>query len=214
MKKMLLSLIFSSVLLIGISAGTSTVLANENLATNNEETLIEDSVYSDDLITYDEYSVVDENGDTIIFNNQEDYNFYQKYENPETPKSRNASMGTSWKTAVTSSTRQNQLWVGYHSGTPSWSKASSYTLTRNKTYSVSGSYNYGGSIINLGFSYSKGVNTAIPANKNRNSRLGIWGDFTFRTIKTTEYKNGKPTGNVQYRKDQIRHNYYINPKYQ
>jgi len=37
MKKMLLSLIFSSVLLIGISTETSTALANENAVTNNEE---------------------------------------------------------------------------------------------------------------------------------------------------------------------------------
>ncbi|MBO0472242.1 hypothetical protein JZO86_00760 [Enterococcus ureasiticus] len=211
MKKILLGLIFTTILLAGGAYNTTNALAAEELLENNT---IEDTVFSNEMVTYDEYSIIDDNGDTIIFNNKEDYDFYINYEAPKKIQSRSASTGTTWKTSVTSSTRKNQLWIGYHSGTPSWSKASSYTLTRNKTYSVSGSYKYEGVTMNIGFSYSKGVNTTIPADKKRNSRLGLWGDFTFRTIKTVEYRNGKATGNVQYRKDKIRHNYYINPKYQ
>lgn len=173
---------------------------------------IQNSIDSSQLETFDEYSVVDSNGDEIIFDNEEDYKFYLDYE-CNSNKERGYSNGTSWKTQVTSSSRKNNIWVGYHSGTPNWSKASSYTLTKNKTYSVSGSYVYGGGKVNTGFSYSKSVSTKIPANAKKYSRLGVRGDFTFRTIKTVEYKKGKKTGNVKTRKDKIRHNFYIAPKY-
>lgn len=45
--------------------------------------------------------------------------------------------------------------------------------------------------MNTGFSYSKSVAATIPADAKKFSRLGVWGDFTFRTVKATEYKNGK-----------------------
>ena len=214
MKKILLSSVLLSSLFF--STNYSQVSANEIQNNSQESTEIQlpTNLSSIDFNTQDEYSAIDENGDTIIFENQEDYDFYIKYENPNKIMSRDYSTGTTWKTTITNSTNKNKLWVGYHSGTTNWAKASSYTLTKNKTYSVSGSYNYSGTTMNTGFSYSKGISTTIPADSKKYSKLGIWGDFTFRTIKTTEYKNGKPTGNVKTRKDKIRHDYYIQPNYQ
>lgn len=119
-----------------------------------------------------------------------------------------------YKDTKVSSARKNNIWVGYHSGTPNWSKASSYTITKNKGYSVSGSYTYSGITVGTGFSYSKSIATTISANSKKYSRLGVCGDFTFTKIKRQYYNSdygamGKPT----YRVTKKKHAYYLAPVY-
>jgi len=119
-----------------------------------------------------------------------------------------------YKDTTVSTSRKNNIWVGYHSGTPNWSKASSYTLAKGKGYNVSGNYNYDGISVSIGFNYSKSVATTIPANSKKYSRLGVRGDFTFKKIKRQYYNSdygamGKPS----YRVTKIKHNYYIAPVY-
>ncbi|MGM7637601.1 hypothetical protein [Bacillus sp. Hm123] len=174
-------------------------------------------------ISTGDYSIIDEEGNTLIFETKEDYDRYNlmmrnSSNNPSKSPINDSSINgeiTPYaykeKKTLISSTRKNNLWVGYHSGTPGWSKASSYTLQNGKTYSVSGSYTYSGMNINIGFSYSKSVATTIPADSKRYSRLGVWGDFTFKKYKITVTD---PLGSWSYYKgEKTRHNYYIKPKY-
>ncbi|MHC5268341.1 hypothetical protein ACYSNO_04020 [Enterococcus sp. LJL98] len=196
---------------IFLSSSSGTVAYADDLSNSQTTSSL---VLLDEVVDTNEYSVSVPNGDTLVFNNEEDYNFYLQYEDPNRKQSRDYSTGTSWKTTITHSEKKNMLWVGYHSGTPSWSPSSGYSISASSSFSVSGSYKYSGTTINIGFSSTNGITTKIPADSKRMSRLGIWGDFTFRTIKTEEFKNGKATGNVQYRKDHIRHDKYIKPKYQ
>lgn len=134
--------------------------------------------------------------------------------NRTSPKIETRDTGqTTYKETVVSSTRKNNIWVGYHSGTPNWSKASSYTITAGKSFSVSGSYNYEGLNVGIGFSYQKTIATSIPANSGRYSRLGVRGDFTFKKIKRQYYVDGVAWGKPSYRVTSVRHNYYLAPVY-
>lgn len=118
-----------------------------------------------------------------------------------------------YRDTIVSTKRKNNIWVGYHSGTPHWSKASSYTISAGKSFSVSGSYTFEGISCNIGFSYSKTVTTTIPANFSKYSRLGIRGDFTFKKIKRQYYEDNVAIGKPSYRVVSTRHNYYIAPVY-
>lgn len=121
---------------------------------------------------------------------------------------------TYYKDTKISSERKNNIWVGYHSGTPNWAKASSYTLTKSKGYSVSGSYSYYGISVNTGFSYSKSVATTFKANSKKYSRLGVRGDFTFTKIKRQYYNSDSGAiGKPSYYVTTQRHNYYLAPVY-
>ncbi|MEK4031480.1 hypothetical protein MKZ02_23905 [Pseudobacillus sp. FSL P4-0506] len=189
---------------------------------NAEKNDVTDSVMNDKNNDA-EYFIVDEDGNTLMFENKEDYDKYNStmHNSPNNPPNLSTNDAPTnseitpyaykeTKTLI-SSTRKNNLWVGYHSGTPNWSKASRYTLQNGKTYSVNGSYTYEGVRLDIGFSYSKSVTTTIPADSKRYSRLGVWGDFTFKKYKITVHD---PIGKWSYYKaEKTRHNYYIQPKY-
>ncbi|WML41123.1 hypothetical protein RCG19_05560 [Neobacillus sp. OS1-2] len=148
---------------------------------------------------------------TIFFRTPSEYEAYQ---NTIDPIQNNADYGYQTIPTLVSSTRETNHWVGYHSGTPAWTPASSYTLTKGKTYSTSGSYKYKDITVQLGFSYITNISTTIPADSKRLSRLGIWGDYTFSKYKYTEYFRGVPTGKAPtYAVIATRHSYVIKPAY-
>ncbi|WP_243292845.1 hypothetical protein [Bacillus sp. FJAT-47783] len=176
----------------------------------SDEPITKDFLTDRDLISTDlisEYELVDENGDILIFSSKEDYELHKEFMNLKDENTINLSV----KNELISSVRKNHLWVGYHSGTPNWYKASRYTISKGKSYSTKGSYNYEGFTIDLSFSYSTNVSATIPADSNRYSRLGVWGDFTFKKYKHSTYRQGK--WHSYYYVTKTRHNKYIKPKY-
>lgn len=179
-------------------------------STINAESLKVDSIESKHLITTDhlyKYQLIDDNGVIWTFKNEEGYKLHKEIMREE------KLIGISkTKRETLSSVRKNHLWVGYHSGTPNWAKASQYTLNSGKSFSASGSYNYLGFSLNIGFSYSASVNTTIPANASKYSRLGVWGDFTFSKVKVSTYRQGQ--WHSYETATSVRHNKYIKPRYQ
>ncbi|HIZ53812.1 MAG TPA: hypothetical protein IAA20_07720 [Candidatus Enterococcus avicola] len=189
---------FSSIL-FGFSVNAEDItekafLSNEDLVPTN-------------LLLESEYELIDENGNTLTFENEKDYELYKEHIlNKNDRIDINAT-----KKVLVSSVRKNNLWVGYHSATPKWLKTSSYTLTKGNSYSTSGSYTYSGIKLNLGFTYKTSVTTKILANASKYSRLGVWGDFTFSKYKVTVTLGGKPY--TYYVAEKKRHNHYIKTKY-
>ncbi len=118
-----------------------------------------------------------------------------------------------YKDTVVSTTRKNKVWVGYHSGTPNWTKASSYTVSASTDFNVAGTYTYEGISVNIGFKYTQTVSTIIPANSSRYSRLGVRADYTFKKIKRQYYEDHVAFGQPSYRVVATRHAYYIEPVY-
>ena len=125
----------------------------------------------------------------MYFENQSDYDKYTSSNNQSKVLSSTdvvARSGYTYKSEVIESKYVPMLWIGYHSKTPDWSQADHYTAYTNVTYSADGSYEYKGFTLNLGFSYSSGIEISYPADPARWSRLGCYGDFTFQYIKLTE----------------------------
>lgn len=168
------------------------------------------------------FSYETSDGTNIYFETQEDFDAFNAL--PDREK-RNATkintnpMSTYESTTVTntliSSKNLSHHWIGYHSGTPDWSKASRYTLTVGKTYSASGKYTYSDVDISISYSYTNTVATAIPADSSKYSKLGIWGDLTVKKYKAVSKNNY--TGAVVstwYFGTSTVNNRYIAPKYQ
>lgn len=155
------------------------------------------------------YSKVLDNGEILFFNSKEDY---ESYSPPSNYQPFNTG-GYITKPEVISTTNVSKLWIGYHSGTPEWRKASSHVLTTGQNYTVSGSYKYKEFTLSTGFTHAVSVSSSFPADASRYSKLGVRGDFTFQHIKSTEYRYGVPTGRVSYHAKAIRKDQYISTVY-
>jgi hypothetical protein len=157
-----------------------------------------------------EYIYTNEFGNEMIFPTIEDYDIYVFAHRATQPR-----YGEIWlleETLETSKIRHHFL--DYHSGTPVWSPASSYTINRGTTYNVGGDYSWKGISLDLGFSYSFSVDTTIPANASKYSRLGVYADYTLKRERYAEYKYGQPTGNTRVSTYASRTATYIEPVYQ
>lgn len=156
-----------------------------------------------------EYLYIDQHGNEYIFPTAEDYgNFLEAHK----IQPRYGEMWLLDATLVT--TNLNHYFVGYHSGTPNWIKASSYTISSGQNFNVSASYPWQGVSLNIGFSYSYSVATTIPANASKYSRLGVYADYTLKKERYAEYSYGQPTGNTRISTYAVRTANYIDPVYQ
>lgn len=216
MKRKDISKRLASIILVAALTLASSPIAEVNAATLDkglgvQTYTIENNNYFSNL---DEAFSFVEGDEVIYFMNQEDLDLYKSMKGNQTGKGIESRYGEGIKTEVQSSKYEGKLWIGEHSGTTSWTKASSYTLTKSKTYSTSGSYTYMGYGINTGFSYTNSVATTIPADSSRFSKLGTWGDFTFRYNKYIHTSYGVPTGVVTYGVSKTMSNHYVEPIYQ
>jgi hypothetical protein len=152
-------------------------------------------------------SIVVDDNTVIYFASEEDMAKYQSGNFA-------ARNGYGYTSTLEDQKDENMLWIGYHSYTPGWSKAISYTLGSGKTWTASGSYTYHNINISTGFSYNTSVAITYPANSAYWSRLGTYGDFTFKYWKNVENYYGMPTGYVYYTVTKTRHNHYTQTVYQ
>lgn len=163
---------------------------------------------SPELLDYP-YSIAINDQEVLFFESKIDYESYLSSNDQSNDYQTFNTGGYITKPKVISSQNKSKLWIGYHSGTPEWRYASSHTLNKGRSYSVSGSYTYSGYRLSTGFSHSVRVSSTFPANSKRASRLGVRGDFTFQKIKSIQYRYGKPTGKVSYYGKAILRDKYI-----
>jgi hypothetical protein len=104
-------------------------------------------------------------------------------------------------------------WIGYHSATPNWSKASSYALNKGRSYSASGSKKVWGISVNVGYSYSQSVTITYPADAKKYSKLGVYADVTYKKYKRESYVSGRKLATVYIVKASVK-NQYITTVYQ
>ena len=83
----------------------------------------------------------------------------------------------------------SKQWAGYNSQTPSWSKASSYVLSKTKSSEISAGMSYEGTSFTVSASVTSRVSTTIPADKNRYSRMGYLVDVTAYRVEVKIYYN-------------------------
>lgn len=210
MKKLMVVLFSAFFILFGVSVTSAEEPSEEGEAAESSEESV--------ALPYS-YETLD--GTIIYFETKKDYDGFialpesQKRDATKTVNSPITTFGsTTVKNTLISSKNVSHAWIGYHSGTPDWTKASRYTLTVGKTYSATGKYSYSDLDISISYSYTNTVSTAIPADSTRYSRLGIWGDLTLKKWKAVSRDNYTGavvstwyfgTSNVNAR--------YIEPKY-
>ncbi|MEY9865275.1 hypothetical protein ABIE66_000654 [Peribacillus sp. B2I2] len=137
------------------------------------------------------YNLTKDDGTLIFFDTEEDYSEYLNFKN-QNIVSRCATCNKTTTTTITTNTTREK-WVNYHPLTNAWVKASSYTISRGKSYTISGSYSYGGFNVGVSISHNTSVSATISTNSKKYSRLGVWSDITFKRFKHV-VKN--PTGKI------------------
>lgn len=148
-------------------------------------------------------------GRELIFPTKEDYDLYLQ------SHQLTRAYGEEWRLQSTLATRYlPHYFVGYHPDTPNWVKASMYTITAGQTFTVGCSYLWEGVTLNLGYSYSYGLATTIPADASRYSRLGAFADYTLKKERYAQYQYGQPTGATRVSTYAERTGTYIDPVYQ
>lgn len=163
------------------------------------------------------YYDIDENGNFIIFPTLDDYILYDSINNSKisfrySPGYSNR-YGYEWKIINQSEKELYFHFIQYHPGTKAWAKANEYTILSGETFKVSTTYTWSKFTFDLGFSYSYSVNTSIPADPSRYSRLGIYADYTLKQYELKQYQYGQPTGETRTLSYATKNNSYIEPKY-
>lgn len=164
-------------------------------------------------------------GTTAKFDNEEDLNNF--LEN-QPKKQRACSPGDPYyptcskpQDVISTTTKQGnpvltkKKFIGYHVDTKSWTKASSYSLSTSRAFSVSSAFNSNGWSGNISVSITKGVTVNIPANTKRLSRLGIYADISVQKYKVVvkDKKTKKVIRTYYYSTSKVT-NTYILVKYQ
>ncbi|WP_427108470.1 hypothetical protein [Lysinibacillus xylanilyticus] len=144
------------------------------------------------LSTDTPYSIEQEDGSLLFFDNESDYNSYLNEQN--NPQSRCATCNQTTQKLVSSETKYSQF-INYHPSTPYWTPAEYYMLSVSDSFSVTGSLKWRDVTISVNVSKSVGASAKIPADPKgiKESRLGIYSDIYF-----TRYQNvtKNPAGQV------------------
>jgi len=144
------------------------------------------------LLTDTPYSIEQEDGSILFFDNESDYNSYLDDQNK--PQSRCATCNQTTQKLVNSETKYSQF-INYHPVTPYWTPAEYYMLSVSDSFSVTGSLKWKDVTVSVNVSKSVGASAKITADPKgeKESRLGIYSDIYF-----TRYHNvtKDPVGQV------------------
>lgn len=143
------------------------------------------SIYAENNKNNDRYTIEIENK-IYEFDSYQSYCKFQKDNNLK----KRSTNGTDYVSTQIWSEIKYYQWIGYHSLTPNWSTASSYTLINSKTYSASGSVESHGYTIGVTVSYSQSATVTYPANADRFSKLGVYVDVRASRYKYDVYEYG------------------------
>lgn len=127
-----------------------------------------------------------EDGDTLNFFSKEDRDLYQYYYNLDKSGIQLRHGNKTRETLISSKTFSSKF-IGYNPLTPSWSYASSYTISKGKSLSFSAGYTYDGTSATLSVTNSYGVAVTLPANSKKSSRLAAKADVTVGRYKVELY---------------------------
>lgn len=149
--------------------------------------------------------------ETWFFPTEEDYNAYLKHQ--ELLNNEIQPLGEFTTTHEISRQNLKKKFVGYHKLTTSWAKASSYTIKSGVSSTASTSATFDGISYTLSVTKSVGVDTTIQADKNRYSRLALYGDFLVKHMRKYYHDQDGIYDKYDYISTQTKAT-YIDVKYQ
>ncbi|EON70933.1 hypothetical protein [Lysinibacillus sphaericus] len=136
--------------------------------------------------TETQYSTPTEDGGTILFESEEDY---QSYQNDNISATCNQTTQTTLEKYTVS-----RAFIGYHPATPGWDKVKSVSIAGGITWSINGSYANGASTFGISFSHSlTATKTYESQYPNKYVRVGVRKDVIYHKVKNV-VKN--PVGTV------------------
>lgn len=172
------TLLFSTLFFFNASS-----LANADTIDSPDNILLDNNA---DELYVETYPLQINDSEFLNFFSEEDRNFYINHVMPSSSKIQPMS-GIKTRETFISSQRYYGKFVGYNSMTPSWSYASSYTISRGKNFSFSTGYTYDGVSANLSVAQSYGVAITLPAESSRSSKLAGKADLTISKYKIEAY---------------------------
>ncbi len=157
-----------------------------------------------DNVDFENLMIIEEDGSYSFFDNIEDMEDYVNYTHSINPMSRlglgESLVGTEYK---------NMQFLAYSKYTPDWSPASHYTLKKGNNYSFSANVKSKWGNVKVSFSRKHGVDTWIPADSKRLSKLAGYADLKIQRIKVS-----RPNLHNSYYKTNITKTAtYIKPRY-
>jgi len=134
------------------------------------------------------YSLTEEDGSVVFFENQDDYNSYvaSSVQSATDSSARSVTPSASWESTTSTLISDQSIsnaFIGYHSLTPVWSYASGYSLQQGKSYAINGSYSYNGFTAGISFTQNVSATTSFTANQAKASRLGVWSNLRYTKFK-------------------------------
>ena len=160
-KKFIKFIVFVAVLFY--TAYGATISADTKIPSQNVST----KIYSKYTSVYD--------GNMYVFNSYQDKKTFDTFYGQKSLGNYNP---IKVRQKFVRSVKLGRRWVNYNPYTPSWQKAGSYSIAVNANITVTGSFSYKGATFGIGASLSKGVTINMPANKAKESRLGLEADVT------------------------------------
>ena len=136
-----------------------------------------------------QYSIPTEDGGTILFESEEDY---QSYLN-DNISARCATCNQTTQTTLEKYT-VSRAFIGYHPATPGWDKVKSVSIAGGITWSIIGSFASGASTFGISFSHNlTATKTYESQYPNKYIRVGVRKDVIYHKVKNV-VKN--PMGTV------------------
>ncbi|MEJ8307400.1 hypothetical protein [Saccharibacillus sacchari] len=159
---------------------------NEIVASAEQEVKVENAEVN--LTVDSPYSLTEEDGSIVFFDNQQDYDSYvanSAQSNTES-SARSITPSASWEqttSTLISDKSISNAFIGYHPLTPAWSYASGYSLQQGESFAINGSYSYNGFTAGVTFTQNVSATTSFTANQAKASRLGVWSNLRYTKFK-------------------------------
>lgn len=221
------SILVTSALTLSLGLNLTSVHAEEE-DTSSEiipaETIMGEDPVTERKVDFENLSVTELDGSVTFYNALEemqlDLTFSQTPRIPKLPLSEKPRFpGAQEDDTMTTSGSLGETYIGtkYHymkfmgnsQFTTNWTKASSYVMSSSKSDHFEATFTTGYGEITSGFTRSYGVETTIPANKKKYSKLSGYADLKIKT-----WRVSKPNVSISYYKNKVtKLNTYVKVRY-
>lgn len=164
-------------------------------------------------IDFNKLAIVEKDGSESFFETKEDMQLYITYSNlPNTEQNvglRLISAAGAIGETVVGTEYKKMKFLSYSKYTPSWAKASSYTLSQGRSDTFSSNFDTKFGAVSASFTKNYGTTTTIPANKKKYSRIAGYADLKIQKIKVS-----LPNVSSTFYKNKVtKQEKYVKPKY-
>jgi len=218
------SILVTSALTLSLSLNLTSAHAEEDTSSEiiPEETIMGENPVTERKVDFNNLSVTELDGSVTLYNTLEEMQIDLTYsQTPKIPKrpltEKPRFPGAEEDTVTTAALGETYIGTKYYDMkfmgnsqyTPNWAYASSYVLNAAEDDHFEATFTTPYGEITSGFSRSYGVQTTIPANKKKFSKLSGYADLKIKT-----WRVSKPNVSISYYKNKVtKLNTYVKVRY-